>query len=301
MKTKEIIKNSIHPQKTGFFHKPDYNLLINKDHDEKIRNIEYFKNSQYGSLDIANTLEFFTKRYVQQVFDFKDIDSDTIVADIGAGFGWLTLAFVFSTEAKVIAVEPDKERLDAAKEIAEILGVSDRVDWRVGGLGSLPLDDKEAEIVYCIEVLEHVYRDKEAIPDLCRVSADLLIFTTPNLWFPVIAHDTRLPFCHWLPVYLRKPYAKLFKRENEENDNLFWSPISLRKYMNGYKPVSKWLHYSSLKRFKETYPFYLPYGNGSYVEKIGFFKNLYYEIISKLGMYSHYLSPSLSYVFKRKN
>ncbi|MFO8234708.1 MAG: class I SAM-dependent methyltransferase [Bacteroidales bacterium] len=296
-----MASNFFTPQVSGLFYRPNYYTLVSNVDLNKIRAIEYFQNSQYSGLKMAETLEFYTKRYVQQLFDFKDVNSNTVIADIGAGFGWLSMAFVFSTEAKVIAVDPNKERLDAAQEIAEILGVRDRIDWRVGRLGSLPLDDKEAEVVYCIEVLEHVYRDRKAIPDLCRVSADLLILTTPNLWFPVIAHDTRLPFCHWLPVSLRKPYAKLFKRENEENDNLFWSPLSLRKYMNGYKPVSKWLHYSSLKRFKETYPFYLPYGNGLYVEKIGFFKNMYYEIISKLGMYSHYLSPSLSYVFRRKN
>ncbi|MFW6364709.1 MAG: class I SAM-dependent methyltransferase [Bacteroidota bacterium] len=172
MKETIEILNSKSRRKTGLFHKPDYNLLITNDHIEKIRNVEYVRNSQYAGLDIANTLEFFTKRYVQQAFDFIDIDSDTIVADIGTGFGWLPLAFVFSTEAKVIAVEPDKERLEAAKKIAQILGVSERIDWRVGGLGFLPLSDKEADVVYCIEVLEHVYRDKKAIPELRRVSGD---------------------------------------------------------------------------------------------------------------------------------
>ncbi|MFP4605538.1 MAG: class I SAM-dependent methyltransferase [Bacteroidales bacterium] len=155
-------------------------------------------------MDIANTLEFFTKKYVQQVLDFKEIDSNTIVADIGTGFGWLPLAFVFSTEAKVIAVEPDKERLEAAKKIAQILGVSERIDWRVGGLGFLPLSDKEADVVYCIEVLEHVYRDKEAIPDLSRVSGDyeMLLMVYAFFFFLTLYISTPLflPFNFMFPA-----------------------------------------------------------------------------------------------------
>jgi SAM-dependent methyltransferase len=279
----------------------DYKSLISGKQISDIREIPYFKESVYAGLDIPKTLEFYTKRYVDQLKDFTVIDYKTVIADIGAGFGWLSFAFLFSTNCTVIAVEPDKKRLDAGRQIAKILGVSGRIKWRTGGLGALPLHDHEADVVYCIEVLEHVYRNPMAVPDLCRITRNFLVITTPNLWFPVIAHDTRLPFCHWLPVNLRKPYAKLFGRENEENDNLFWSPVSLRKQMNGFKPVSKWLHYSSLKKFKQTYPFYLPYGNGSYVRKPGRMKMLYYSIIAKLGLFSHYLTPSLSYVFKRRS
>ena len=99
---------------------------------------------------------------------------------------------------------------------------------------------------------------------------------------------------------MRKPYAKLFGKDAGETDNLFWSPYALRKNMAGFKPISKWLHYSSLQRFKETFPFYLPYGDFHYVNGLGKAKKLYYEIASRFGIYSHYLTPSLSYVFKKE-
>lgn len=283
----------------GSFSMPDYKKLITQDMVDRIRCVEYFSQGHYSNLDIPATLTFYTDRYVKQLFDFRHITSETTIADVGAGFGWLCMAFACVTEAKIIAVEINEVRLDAAREIADILGIGDKIDWRVGGLGNLPLKDKETDVVYCIEVLEHVYKSPDAINDLCRAAGDILILTTPNLWFPAIAHDTQLPFCHWLPIPLRKIYAKMFGRNDRENDNLFWSPYSLRKNMTGFKPVSRWLHYSSYKNHLDTFPFYLPYGTGSYISRMGLLKKTYYDIASRFGMLSHWLLPSLAYVFKR--
>jgi len=284
------------------FRTVDFNKIITSDIFGKIRKVDHFSKSQYANLDIGNTLLFYTNRYVRQLFDFTSLSSDKIIADIGAGYGWLSMAFVLTTGCKVIAIDPDRERLYAGRQIAKYIGIDNKIDWRVGGLGKLPVSDKETDIAYCIEVIEHVNRSADALHDLSRIAKDLLIITTPNLWFPVIAHDTQLPFCHWLPIPLRKIYARLFNRLDWEYTNLFWSPISLRKNLKGFKPVSKWLHYSSYKTFQETFPFYLPYSSsGVYVNNLSKSKRIYYGIISKLGMYSHSFTPSLAYVFKRQN
>ena len=282
------------------FQIPQYKQLVSKEMLEEIRKVDFYTQSQYGNLDIPETLEFYTKRFVKQLLDFTSIDDKTVIADVGAGFGWLSMAFAYSTEAKLIAIDGDEARLNAGREIATILGIEDRIDWRTGLLGNLPVEDKEADVVYCIEVIEHVYRSKDAIHDLCRISNNLTVITTPNLWFPVVAHDTQLPFCHWLPIPLRKRYAKLFNRQDKEIDNLFWSPSSLQREFKDFQPISKWLHYASYDNFKETFPFYLPYGKGRYVPKLGSKKKMYYDLVSKLGIYSHSLLPSLAYVFQRK-
>ena len=185
------------------------------------------------------------------------------------------------------------------KRLPIFLEIGDRIDWRIGDLKCIPLTDKEADVVYCIEVLEHIHRSNDAIRELGRISRDLVVLTTPNLWFPIIAHDTQLPFCHWLPIPMRRIYARLFNRTDRENDNLFWSPYTLKKQMQGFKPISNWPHYSSYKNFLDTFPFYLPYGSGSYVKRMSFFKKAYYNIVSKFGIFSHWVVPSLSYVFKR--
>ncbi len=282
------------------FQMPQYQQLVSQTMVEEIKQIEYYTQSQYGNLDIAKTLEFYTNRYVKQLLDFTSINHDTVIVDVGAGFGWLSMAFVYSTEAKLIAIDTNEVRLNAGKKIANILGIGDKIDWSTGTLGELPVKDKAADVVYCIEVIEHVYKSQDAIHDLCRIANNLIIITTPNLWFPIIAHDTQLPFCHWLPIPLRRKYAKLFSRHERENDNLFWSPYSLQKEMKEFKPISKWLHYASYQKFKDTFPFYLPYGKGRYVKKLGLRKKIYYDLVSKLAIYSHWLLPSLAYVFKRK-
>ena len=65
----------------------------------------------------------------------------------------------------------DEARLDAAQRTRGYFGVGDRIDWRVGMLGRLPLADGEARVTYCIEVIEHIGRARPAIHDLARVSA----------------------------------------------------------------------------------------------------------------------------------
>jgi 2-polyprenyl-3-methyl-5-hydroxy-6-metoxy-1,4-benzoquinol methylase len=280
---------------------PDYQALISDMAIRKVKDVRHFAQSQYRDLDIRQTLTFYHKRYVQQLTDFKGkIEDSTIIADVGAGYGWLAMAFAFSTNAKVIAIEPDEARLEAGKEISDILGVGEKIDWRVGSLEELPMEDKYADVIYCIEVLEHVYKSESAVHNLCRACKEWLIVTTPNLWFPIIAHDTQLPFCHWLPIPLRKIYARVFNRQDREIDNLFWSPYSLRKNMPDFRPVSDWLIYSSYKKHLETFPFYLPYGRGRWVKSMGLPKRMYYSVVSKVGLYSHWLVPSLSYVFQRQ-
>jgi 2-polyprenyl-3-methyl-5-hydroxy-6-metoxy-1,4-benzoquinol methylase len=286
--------------KTEHFIIPDFASILPKNIEKSISSIKYFKESQYRNLNIVETLKFYTIRYIKQLYNFTDITEGTVIADIGAGFGWLSIAYALATNAKIIAVDPDIERLKAGKKIANVLGVDDRIDWIPGTLGKLPINFKQADIVYCIEVLEHVYKSREAFSDLCRIARDFIILTTPNQWFPVIAHDTQLPFCHWLPIPVRRVYAKIFHKTDRENDNLFWSPVSLSKNMKDFTRVSKWLHYASYKDYLETYPLYLPYGNGIYINHISKGKKFYFDLINKLGESSFLLAPSLAGVYRRK-
>ena len=148
-------------------------------------------------------------------------------------------------------------------------------------------------------MLEHVQRARNTVEDLARLPRDLLIITTPNLWFPVIAHDTRLPFCHWLPLRLRQPYAKVFGRSDAENDNLFWSTRGLERSLGGYRPVSGFLHYAKLDDYVATYPFHLPYVGGGRQSRAGALKLAYYKVAAKLGPASRYVMPNLAMVWRR--
>ena len=194
--------------------------FISDEQERAIRAVPHFAHGVYRDMDINGALDFYLRRYVGPLGAFTDLGPQDVVADIGTGYGWLAIAFALHTPARVVAVDMDEARLDAAKRIAGIIGVAHRIDWRAGRLGELPLADGEARITYCIEVIEHIGRSRQAVRDLGRVSAEMIVITTPNLYFPVIAHDTGLPFCHWLPLPLRARYAELCGRRERENDNL---------------------------------------------------------------------------------
>jgi SAM-dependent methyltransferase len=264
-----------------------------------IAKVEHFATSGYGDLPIAETIEFYAKRYVEQLARFRPVDADTVIADIGTGYGWLVMALAAHTPARIIAAEMDADRLAAGQQIATILGLADRISWVPEGLGAMSLADRSVDVVYCIEVLEHVYGNPQLVRDLARLSRDLLIVTTPNKWFPVIAHDTRLPFCHWLPVPWRQRYAAAFKRQDRENDNLFWSPPTLGRLLTGFQPVSGFLHYRSLADYVATYPFHLPYIGGGYQTRVGTAKLAFYKLAAQLGPQSRYVLPNLASVWQR--
>jgi Methyltransferase domain len=266
---------------------------------DAIRKVPHFAHGAYRDLPITETIEFYAKRYVDQLPKFRTIDANTVIADIGTGYGWLAMALAAHTPARIIAAEMDAERLAAGKQIASILDLADRITWVPEGLGSMSLTDHSVDVVYCIEVLEHVYGNPKPVLDLARLSRDLLIVTTPNKWFPIIAHDTRLPFCHWLPVPLRQRYAAAFNRQDSENDNLFWSPTGMARLFDGLKPVSSFLHYRSLNDYLATYPFHLPYVGGGYQAGVGSNKLAFYKLAARLGATSRYVLPNLASVWQR--
>ncbi|MFZ0634621.1 MAG: class I SAM-dependent methyltransferase [Candidatus Acidiferrales bacterium] len=267
---------------------------------EAIRKIPHFGSSGYKNLDLDGTVDFFVRRYVRPLAAFVEIGAGDVIADIGTGYGWLAVAFAAASKARVIAVDVDQPRLGAARRISKILGVADRIDWRVGRLGQLPLRDHESRVTYCIEVIEHIGRVRAAIRDLGRIAAEALVITTPNLYFPMIAHDTQLPFCHWLPLGLRTRYAQICGRTDCENNNLFWSPRALMHELPDFEVASRFLHYASRTDYLSTFPYYLPYGSGSVRKRDGRLKSVYYALAAFLGRRSLYVMPSLACTLRRR-
>src|SRR5665811_1560534 len=119
-------------------------LEVTAEQIRRIREIPHFARGQYAELDIQATFEFYRKRYVRSLARYYRLNDETVIADVGTGYGWLAMAFVAFTQVRVVAVDADAERLAAGREIAEILGLGERIDWRVGSLGDLPIADQSA-------------------------------------------------------------------------------------------------------------------------------------------------------------
>jgi SAM-dependent methyltransferase len=73
----------------------------------------------------------------------------------------------------------------------------------------LPFDDGQFDLVYCSSVIEHVppERRQAFAAELRRVGRGFYV-QTPAFSFPIEPHAL-LPFAHWLPVALRRPYWRL--------------------------------------------------------------------------------------------
>jgi SAM-dependent methyltransferase len=104
--------------------------------------------------------------------------SGTIV-DVGIGEG-LCLERVLESpqvDARVVGIE---YRYDKARVAARLPGVAPAV----GDAGMLPLPDRCAALVTCIEVLEHLPEVAPAVAELARVTADRCVVSVPwEPWF----------------------------------------------------------------------------------------------------------------------
>lgn len=268
----------------------------------RIRSVPYFQASQYGDLDVDGTLGFFVRRYVRPLSNLLDISSTTVV-DCSAGLGWFSIAYVLAGGESAIAVDLDHDRLAAAKSIAEILSVAERIEFIGASIQHTPLAEDSVDVFVSVETLEHVGRRNidAALRRIRDIACKGVIITTPNKIFPVVAHDTRLPFIHWLSPSRRKTYARLFGRREMDQGNEFVSPFDLRILLEKFEPASSCLTFPDFESYMEHFPYYLPYGpehhNRLRVQP-SIAKAAYYWIVSKaLGRHSYWLFPSLSRIF----
>jgi hypothetical protein len=104
-----------------------------------------------------------------------------VVVDVGIGEGLCTervLAPSVSEDGPVIVgVEYRLDKASIARRLP-ITGVT------VGDAGMLPLPDGVADLVLCIEVLEHLPRVSPAVAELARITRDTCVVSVPwEPWF----------------------------------------------------------------------------------------------------------------------
>jgi 2-polyprenyl-3-methyl-5-hydroxy-6-metoxy-1,4-benzoquinol methylase len=256
-----------------------------------IRAIDHFRHSEYIGLDLNRVLEEYARDFVRPLLRLAGPPRS--VADIGAGYGWLGLAFALTTDAAVTIVEYDAGRLVAARRIAEVLGVDGRIEWVQGSIADLPLAERSMDAVYCVEVIEHTGVRAEFVRQLCRISRDVVVITTPNKLFPVINHDTALPFCHWLPLRLRDAYAGAFRRRHRQDNNRFWSPSALLGSVAGFERVSRFMQFQTFAEYRTHV------GSRGRAGLLGACLNAYLAIASRLGPRAIYVLPNLASTFRR--
>jgi len=273
---------------------------ITNEQEIRIRSIPEFANGMYGFLSPSKTLGYFHEKYVANLQGHCDI-SQSLLIDCACGQGWNALAFVLAGGRKAIGLDTDENKLRIAREISEILNVDDRTAFCSGSISALPLADGSADLFSCIETLEHLdgIADK-ALDEMNRVARSIVFVTTPNLLFPVVAHDTRLPFAHWLAPKRRRQYARLFRREGQDEGSTFISPFQITRRLPAFRLASQFLGFGSFGEFVSFYPHYLPYVGGGCDRYLPTLQKIVYAMIYALaGQRSFYCLPSLTGIFKR--
>jgi SAM-dependent methyltransferase len=145
------------------------------------------------------------ERRHEQLFALANVQPDSRILDVGCG------------RLGLRRHEPD----------LDITGVdrSPRPDYpgtcvKGDPIAGLPFADDEFDLAYCSSVIEHVApRDRAAFATELRRVARGWFVQTPAYSFPIEPHAL-LPFAHWLPPRVRRPYWRLGVAGD-------WEPIEL--------------------------------------------------------------------------
>jgi predicted RNA methylase len=107
---------------------------------QKIRAVPHYRDSenagQCGGDNLQTTFGWYITCFVEQIFKFQAHENIRSIVDIGAGYGWLAIAFALKTGTRIVAVEYDERKLAAARQIAGIFRVADRIEWCAASIGS---------------------------------------------------------------------------------------------------------------------------------------------------------------------
>ncbi|HEX9041315.1 MAG TPA: bifunctional 2-polyprenyl-6-hydroxyphenol methylase/3-demethylubiquinol 3-O-methyltransferase UbiG [Trebonia sp.] len=142
-------------------------------------------------------------RYFTSVFSARGVDpAGKVIIDIGCG-GGLFAEDVARLGASVIGIDPAPGAIAAARKHAAGAGLA--IDYRVGPGEHLPADDACADIVYCVDVLEHVADVGTVVGEAARVlkPGGLFLFDTINRTriskLVLIRYCQDWPMTAWLP------------------------------------------------------------------------------------------------------
>jgi ubiquinone/menaquinone biosynthesis C-methylase UbiE len=139
------------------------------------------------------------------------------VLDVGCGNGAYTIEMARDA-AFVCGVDVEPERL---AEFAERAAWLSHVTIALASGERLPMPDASFDVVFCIETLEHVVSEREALAEMRRVlrPGGTLLLTVPNKWYPLETHGLRglrwsnyYPFASWLPrpLHMRWANARIY-------------------------------------------------------------------------------------------
>lgn len=108
---------------------------------------------------------FFSEKVREKAIAVARIHSSAVVADIGAGSGFITEGLV-NEVYKIIAVDQSEKMLEIMQEK---FSSYDNVDYRLSESDKIPIADGEVDIAFANMYLHHVEDPPAAIKEMVRI------------------------------------------------------------------------------------------------------------------------------------
>lgn len=140
-----------------------------------------------------------------------------IILDMGCGYGGYALDAAKSGAHYVVALDIDYNKIKSQKSRQDIL------TYVLADGESLPLRDSSLDVVFLMDVLEHVQYESPILWEARRVlrCSGLLFISAPNRFYPFETHgmhlskikfDVPILFLSYMPKWLRRRvvYARVY-------------------------------------------------------------------------------------------
>jgi SAM-dependent methyltransferase len=124
-----------------------------------------------GPHDSLERMNRFQEPEARRIIADLDLPQGSRGLDVGCGVGLygLWLAEAVGSAGHVIGMEPQAERVDAARALVSGQRASERLEFRVGDGTAIPLPDRSVDWVWCGDVLHHVVETERALREFLRV------------------------------------------------------------------------------------------------------------------------------------
>lgn len=156
---------------------------------------------------------------------WSHMPQDAKVLDVGCGAGD-NLRYVLRDHAVFFGLEYAERTAQVARRILD-----GRADIRVGSATEIPFGNDEFDLVLCIEVLEHLDKDKEACREIARILK------------PGGALILSLPYRHWFPSYFNTMGHLRHYMRSDAEEMLLRAGLTVTHYLPNYPRWSRFANY----------------------------------------------------------
>ena len=176
----------------------------------------------------------------QHILNHTKVEGRSVL-EVGCGSGQNVESWYRAGAAKITTLDIDEFPVEITKQRCKDLGIDNTTIIHADFISHE--FDEQFDIVNCVQVIEHVGKENQVealikLLDLTKINGVIFI-QIPNRSCIIDAHDSRLPFAHWLPRKISAPYARLFGRTPPVWEPMAYGRVKRILEENGGEILSK--------------------------------------------------------------